>query len=97
MTVRMRHTSGHTKNRRSHHGLTTPRLSKCVKCDSFHLRHRMCEVCGTYRERQVIDINAKITRKNEKRVAKMKELGLDPNKKQQEPEILDSKKLSKKA
>ena len=99
MSVRMRHTSGHTKNRRSHHSLTEPRLSKCTKCGSFHLRHHACGVCGEYRGRQVIDTQAKVEKKNERRKAKMKELGRDPNeKKENEKEtVLDAKALSKKS
>ena len=98
MTSRMRITSGKAGSRRSHHGIATPRLSTCVKCGSFHLRHRMCDSCGTYKDRQVVDINAKIVKKNERRVAKMKSLGMDPNAKQDEKEEgpLDIKKLSEK-
>ncbi|MCK5022021.1 MAG: 50S ribosomal protein L32 [Candidatus Pacebacteria bacterium] len=95
----MRHTSGHTKNRRSHHGLKAPRLSSCKKCGSSHLRHRMCGVCGTYKDRVVVDMDAKLAKKNERRVAKMKELGLDPNKikdDDKEAKALDPKQLSKK-
>lgn len=98
MSVRMRHTSGHTKNRRSHHSLTEPRLSKCARCGSSHLRHRACGVCGEYRGKQVIDVQSKIEKKNERAKAKMKELGKDPNaKKEDEKEaVLDPQKLSKK-
>ena len=103
MTVRMRHTSGHTKNRRSHHGLKAPRLSRCAKCGAFHLRHRVCEVCGTYRKREVIDVNAKITKKAERKTAKMKERGLEPAKeikekktKKKEEKTSESKKTAKK-
>ena len=70
MTVRMRHTHGHTRNRRSHHALTMPRLSKCVKCGALHLRHRMCVVCGTYKGREVIDVMSKIIKKEEKKKEK---------------------------
>lgn len=98
MTVRMRHTSGHTKNRRSHHGVTAPRLSRCSECGSFHLRHRVCDSCGKYSGRQVIDAVKKVEKKLERKKAKMKELGKDPNKKQEGEKmaVLDPKKLSKK-
>ncbi|MBU1046454.1 50S ribosomal protein L32 [Patescibacteria group bacterium] len=96
MSSRMRITSGKARTRRSHHGIDAPRLSTCVKCGSFHLRHRMCDTCGTYKDRQVIDINAKIEKKNERRVAKMKSLGIDPNAKDKKEAPLDVKKLSEK-
>ena len=100
MTSRMRITSGKTRSRRSHHGITAPRLSTCSKCGSVHLRHRMCNNCGFYKDKEIIDMNSKIARKNEKQVAKMKALGIDPNAKEaedkKEEKVLDLKKLSKK-
>ncbi|MBI5817229.1 MAG: 50S ribosomal protein L32 [Candidatus Yonathbacteria bacterium] len=66
MVVRMRHTRAHTRNRRSHHALTGPRLSACVKCSAFHLRHRACDVCGTYRGKEVIDVLKKVAKKEKK-------------------------------
>jgi len=57
----------------------------------------MCDTCGNYKDRQVVDINAKIVKKNERRIAKMKELGIDPNTKNKSEEPLDVKKLSKKS
>ncbi len=59
MSVRMRVTRGHTGNRRSHHHIKEPRLSKCDNCGAYHLRHRMCPECGHYRGKQVVDIVAK--------------------------------------
>lgn len=96
----MRITSGKTGSRRSHHGIKEPRLSTCPKCGSLHLRHRMCDNCGYYKDKEVIDINAKIAKKNERQIAKMKSLGIDPNAKEtdkEEEKNLDLKKLSKKS
>jgi len=59
MTVRMRHTRSHTKNRRSHHALSKPALSKDGS-GNFHLRHRLSKVSGTYRGRKIIDLTAKL-------------------------------------
>ncbi|MEK9168145.1 MAG: 50S ribosomal protein L32 [Patescibacteria group bacterium] len=70
MVVRMRHTRGHTANRRSHHALTATRLSACVKCNAPHVRHRMCENCGTYREREMVDVVAKAGKKAAKAKAR---------------------------
>jgi large subunit ribosomal protein L32 len=63
MVVRMRHTKAHTGNRRSHHALLEPRLSRCENCSHFHLRHRVCEHCGMYRGRTVIDVTSIAERK----------------------------------
>lgn len=69
MTVRMRHTRSHTKNRRSHHALAKPALSK-DESGNVHLRHRLTPVSGTYRGRKVIDQSAKL-KKLEKKVKKV--------------------------
>lgn len=68
MVVRMRSTRSHTKNRRSHHALSKPALSK-DESGNFHLRHRLSKTNGTYRGRKVIDLSAKL----EKKVKKMKQ------------------------
>jgi len=92
MSVRMRHTKGHTRNRRSHHALTTPRLSNCADCNALHLRHRVCETCGKYKGKQMIDVMAKVEKKNERAKAKAKAMG-----KEAEPAEKKEKKESKKS
>ena len=59
MVVRMRATRGHTGNRRSHHALSGARLSVCADCKAFCLRHRVCNNCGKYRGRVVVDLVAR--------------------------------------
>ena len=51
MSVRMRHTRGHTGNRRSHHALKTTNVIQ----DGGNLRlpHRIDEATGMYRGRQI--------------------------------------------
>ncbi len=61
MTVRMRHTRGHTNNRRSHHALAQPAISK-DEAGKVHLRHRVSLETGIYRGRKVIDLSAKLDR-----------------------------------
>ena len=66
MSVRMRHTREHTGNRRSHHGIKGPRLSVCAKCSELHLRHRMCNNCGTYKGKEVVDVMSRLAKKEKK-------------------------------
>ncbi|KKU81184.1 MAG: 50S ribosomal protein L32 [Parcubacteria group bacterium GW2011_GWA1_47_8] len=68
----MRHTRAHTANRRSHHALKGTRLSKCVKCQAYHVRHQACTNCGTYRGKAVLSL-AKTIARSEKKVTKKKE------------------------
>jgi len=48
-----RHRQG---NRRRHHHLTAPTLVRCRNCRSMKRAHHVCPNCGTYRGRQVIEI-----------------------------------------
>ena len=59
MVIRMRHTRSHTANRRSHHALKTPTLAICSNCEAKHRPHHMCQECGFYKGRLVIDMKAK--------------------------------------
>jgi len=49
MSIRMRHTHGHTGNRRSHHALKDVRLA-----------HRLDETTGMYRGRQIFTPKVKV-------------------------------------
>jgi len=71
----MRHTSGHTANRRSHHKVAEPRLSACVDCGTLHVRHHACATCGKYRGRVVVDVKAQIEKKEAKMKARSAALG----------------------
>ena len=59
MVIRMRHTRSHTGNRRSHHALKAPALSKCANCEAQHRPHHMCLECGFYKGKVVVDLAAK--------------------------------------
>ena len=58
MSIRMRHTRGHTGNRRSHHALKAHSLTKC-ECGAMRVSHRACPVCGRYNGRVAVDLAAK--------------------------------------
>ncbi|MEX0909706.1 MAG: 50S ribosomal protein L32 [Candidatus Paceibacterota bacterium] len=55
MSVRMRHTKGHSGNRRSHHALKGPRISRDTTTNSFHLRHRVDLKTGMYRGKKILE------------------------------------------
>lgn len=59
MVVRMRHTRGHTRNRRSHHALKSKNLNKCPNCDFPLTGHTACAKCGFYKGRQVVKVKTK--------------------------------------
>jgi len=68
----MRHTRSHRDNRRAHHALTGAGVVLCENCGKKRLSHRACENCGMYKGRQVVDVHAKIHKKEEKRKARAK-------------------------
>lgn len=68
----MRHTSSHTKNRRSHHRVVAMGAVKCTKCGAAVQPHAVCKNCGFYKSREVVDVLKKLTKKERK--AKEKEL-----------------------
>lgn len=88
----MRHTRGHTRNRRSHHALTAVLGVSCSKCGEKKLPQRVCFNCGTYKGREVVDVLAKLT-KNEKK-KKEKELAKQESERT-ENKSLDAAELSK--
>lgn len=59
MSVRMRHTSGHTGNRRSHHALTGVKAVKDKESGNLRLAHRIDEATGMYRGKQIFSPKAK--------------------------------------
>lgn len=45
-------------NRRRHHYLPELQLVKCPQCAGMKRPHHVCPSCGTYRGRQVIEIES---------------------------------------
>ena len=62
-----RHTKGKRNRRRSHLALTKTFLTTCSKCDKAVLPHHICAYCGFYNGKEVIDVMAKLTKKEKKR------------------------------
>ena len=67
MSVRMRHTSSHTKNRRSHHALTANSIVKDKESGALRLPHRLDETTGMYRGKLIVPERKKALKKEEKR------------------------------
>jgi large subunit ribosomal protein L32 len=44
------------RKRRTHHKAEVPGLVSCPKCGDPKLPHRVCPSCGTYKDKQVIEI-----------------------------------------
>lgn len=88
----MRHTKGHRNNRRAHLKLSAVHTVACLKCKSPVLPHRLCENCGTYRGREVVDVLAALTKKERKQ----KEKELQAQEAAQPEQELDPAALSKK-
>lgn len=53
MSIRMRHTRGHTNNRRSHHALKQTNTIKDKESGTLRLPHRVDETTGMYRGKQI--------------------------------------------
>lgn len=47
-----------------------PALTSCSKCKARVLSHRVCYNCGTYKGRVVIDVLAKLSKKEKKQKEK---------------------------
>ena len=90
---KQRHTKSRRDRRRSHHALTKRSFAVCAKCGFAVMSHYVCQNCGTYAGREVIDVLKKLTKKEKK----MKEKELAEQEKEQAGEKkLDMKDLSNK-
>ena len=62
----MRHTSGHTGNRRSHHALTAVDATLCKDCGTPKLKHAACSGCGKYKGMDVLSKKVKAPKRTKK-------------------------------
>ncbi len=70
MVNHMRHTRGHTGQRRSHHALTVSSVVLCGNCGAPNRKHVLCANCGFYKGRNVLNKTTKADKKEAKAVAK---------------------------
>lgn len=53
MSIRMRHTRGHTGNRRSHHALSATKVVTDKESGNLRLPHHLDEATGMYRGKRI--------------------------------------------
>lgn len=94
MVVRMRHTKSKRNRRRSHHALRPAHHAACSHCGSPTPAHTLCLNCGYYKGRQVIDVLAKLDKKERKK--KEKELHEHEKEQAEKGETLSAEELSHK-
>ncbi|TSC78347.1 MAG: large subunit ribosomal protein L32 [Parcubacteria group bacterium Gr01-1014_33] len=94
MVVRMRHTKGKRNRIRSHHALKTGSFAICGHCHQPSIPHIVCKNCGYYNGRQVIDVLAKLDKKERKK--KEKELHAHEAEAAKEGKMLNAEELSHK-
>lgn len=63
---RQRHTKSRRNRGRSHLALKKTQLALCVKCKTEVLPHRLCSNCGYYAGKEVVDVLAKLNKKEKK-------------------------------
>lgn len=66
----MKHTKGKRNRVRSHHALKAGRFVVCSHCGKAIISHVVCGNCGYYNGRQVIDVLAKLDKKERKKKEK---------------------------
>lgn len=67
-------------------------FSVCPKCGEFKLPHRVCQNCGTYNDRPVVDVLKKLTKKEKKQ----KEKDLKEQEHEHKHKDLSAEELSRK-
>jgi large subunit ribosomal protein L32 len=65
----------HTKSRRNkgraHFSLKPANFTRCRKCGFFVMPHRVCENCGFYAGKEVVDVLKKLDKKERKKREKV--------------------------
>jgi len=64
---RQRHTKSKRNRQRSHQALKSLGVAKCLKCGQPILPHQACKNCGTYKNREIIDVMKKLTKREQKK------------------------------
>jgi len=81
MVPKQRKTKSRRNQRRSHLSLSKKNLVKCSHCSRMILPHRMCQFCGYFKGRQIIDVMAKLSKRERKEKQKQEQARLEKSKK----------------
>jgi len=93
MAVPKKHTTkGSCNQKRMHIHLASPALTTCPKCGKPARQHMVCKNCGFYKGKEVIDVMAKLEKKEKKR----KQEEIKEGEKEQNEKPLTMEELSKK-
>jgi large subunit ribosomal protein L32 len=63
---KQRKTKSRRNQRRMHIFLKAPKFSNCPKCGKPVLPHTVCQTCGYYKGKMVIDVFKKLSKKEKK-------------------------------
>jgi len=55
-TPKRKHSKSRRDKRRSQDNLSLPQVSTCKECGSVKMSHRVCNNCGKYKGRQIIEV-----------------------------------------
>ncbi|MFH0987568.1 MAG: 50S ribosomal protein L32 [Patescibacteria group bacterium] len=91
---KQRHTKSRRDKRRQNLKLKKQTFSVCPKCQSPILPHHTCPKCGYYRGREVIDVLAKLEKKEKKQ--REREIKQAEREKAPKEKSLSMEELSKK-
>lgn len=87
---KQRHTKSRRNKRRMHIFLKQPVSTRCPKCGEPVLPHTICPNCGYYKGREVIDVLAKL----EKKERKKKEKEIKAKEREEKKELKKERPLS---
>ena len=93
---KQRHTKSRRNRRRSHLAMKKRKLSHCPKCGEPVLAYHYCSNCGYYKNKEVVDVLAKLEKKEKKKKEKELKEQQEESKEEQKSKPLSLEELSRK-
>ncbi len=91
-----RHTKSRRNRRRSHLAVKKKNLSTCSKCGEPILSHHYCANCGFYKDKEVVNVTAKLEKREKKQKEKELKAQEEQRKEEEKTKPLSLEELSKK-